>query len=125
MEDSDGWALVGRNLTADCAEGADGKCNAHTSLDAERRWEVRTTLGKMGQELAGSGDRRSGKRTGEVAAPLTQPVPLHYGTERMRQKLLVLATGVLVKRSVPLSTARLVICGIQSAGARVNDRSSA
>src|SRR5208283_4791939 len=48
-----------------------------------------------------------------------------YGTERMRQKLLVLGFSVLVNTSAPNEPAGLVICGIQSGGARLKERSSA
>jgi hypothetical protein len=49
-----------------------------------------------------------------------------YGTERMRQKLLVVGSGVLVKTSAPSAPAGLVNCGIQLiTGNRLNVRSSA
>jgi len=49
----------------------------------------------------------------------------NHGTERMRQKLFVVATGVLVSTSTPTESARLVICGTQLAEIRLNVRSSA
>jgi hypothetical protein len=57
-------------------------------------------------------------------------LPLHFqkrshGTERMRQKLFVAKTGTLVNTSAPNEPAGLVACGIQLAGDRLPDQSSA
>ena len=48
-----------------------------------------------------------------------------YGTERMRQKLFVVGSGVLVNTSTPPAPAGLVTCGTQLAGARLKEQSSA
>ena len=48
-----------------------------------------------------------------------------YGTERMRQKLFVVEFGVLVNTKFPFASAGFVTCGIQLAGDRLKERSSA
>ena len=69
-----------------------------------------------------------GEMTG-LAASLVLVVTFfenRYGTERMRQKLLVFATGVLVSTSIPLPSVKRVNCGTQLIGGlRLNARSSA
>src|ERR1043165_3561916 len=91
---------------------ADADCDARifaneNTSHARHRGQNNVGRGEAA-ELAGPGDRRS-----------------DYGTERMRQKLLVFATGVLVKISMPLAPAGLVACGIQLGGEKSNVRSSA
>ena len=57
---------------------------------------------------------------------LARPIsPSDYGTERMRQKLFVVRSGVLVDTSVPFASAGLVTTGTQLAGIRLTERSSA
>ena len=48
-----------------------------------------------------------------------------YGTERMRQKLFVVGSGVLVNTSTPPAPAELVAWGTQSVGNRLKERSKA
>ena len=43
----------------------------------------------------------------------------------MRQKLFVVASGVLVSTNTPTEAARLVVCGTQLVETRLNVRSSA
>jgi hypothetical protein len=50
---------------------------------------------------------------------------IHYGTERMRQKLFVVEFAVLVNTKFPFAAAGLVTCGIQLGGARLEERSKA
>ena len=52
-------------------------------------------------------------------------VPARYGTERMRQKLFVVVSGVLVNTSTPNEPAVFVNCGTQLAGDKQLERSSA
>lgn len=64
-------------------------------------------------------DGPSGKVTPDCIAPA------HCGTERIRQKLLVAAFGVLVNTSTPPTPVELVASGIQSAGDGLNVESNA
>jgi hypothetical protein len=69
---------------------------------------------------------RQGVSAGGLFVSMLRTDPLFgYGTERMRQKLFVAALGVLVSTSTPTESARLVVCGTQLTGARLNVRSSA
>src|SRR5665213_2538464 len=51
--------------------------------------------------------------------------PTRYGTDRLRQKLFAVASGVLVNSSFSQEPAGLVGCGIQLGGDRLLERSSA
>jgi hypothetical protein len=51
--------------------------------------------------------------------------PVRYGTERMRQKLLVVGSGLLVNTRTPPEPAGLVTCGTQLAGDTLKEQSSA
>ena len=48
-----------------------------------------------------------------------------YGTERMRQKLFVVASGMLVNISTRAAPAELVACGIQLGDDKLVERSNA
>ena len=54
--------------------------------------------------------RIAGLRSATGAAQ--RAFPTCYGTARMRQKLLVMGLGVLVKTCAPMESAWLVTCGI-------------
>jgi hypothetical protein len=50
---------------------------------------------------------------------------LTYGTDRTRQKLLEVETGVFVKITMPSAPAVLVVCGTQFGAAKSKVRSKA
>jgi len=59
------------------------------------------------------------------AEPCRHRVISAHGTDRMRQKLLDVETGVFVKTTTPSALAALVACGTQSGAARLKVRSRA